>query len=308
MEFSYYIFPNEELASKTLSQINMIMGFKKGLPSANWCDIETHPKTSECLLLYDSRIEKCQYLFKDYSKISLSRAIELGWYFGFHKGRYARLIAKLEEANILFHEIKSNYGVSFFTVQKALLLSFTYSCYSIKETISYLSNYRNKSNKIKNPKSSDEQQAWWRDKWDNEINSKGELLQYVNNLHNSDKHSTSLYVQAKAVYHMTRLGGKNILCRGNQFLEGEGGRIYMGSEGFFEVDKTGNFPMRRPVSDQSKLMSALSISKADYEIELVDVPNLHLGKKIYPNSTIDYLRLVHEYYVSLVNEVVTKFP
>lgn len=308
LDYNFYIFPNEEEASTTLAEINKQMGYRKGLPTANWCDIEHHPITHECLLAYGSRIEKCKSLFDGYKEITYYEALKLGWHFGFHQGRYAKLLSKFEEAEILFEELKNNHHNSFFTIQKALFLSFAYACYSMKETLSYLSSYKNRKGKIKNPKSSDEQQGWWEEKWEKEINVKGELLHYFNELHNSDKHSTSIFIHPISIYHTTRNGGVTLTFKGTQHMTADEGKRLFGSEGFFEVDNSGEFPRRKPFSDQSVLKSSYDIVKTEHKFQLINLPDIHLGKKIDSNSTMTSIELVKDYYESLIIEVITKFP
>lgn len=301
----YYIFPDEKIAKESLLEINKRLGYKKDDSTTNWCDIEPHPTSQQCLLSYTDRIEHCRDIFEGYECLSRHETIKRGWFFGFHKGRYAKLIAKLEEAELLYQEIKLNYGNSFFPIQKALFLSFAYACYSIREILFLLSSYKNKVGKVKNQKSSEMQQSWWKEKWDKELNVKGELLHYFNEIHNSDKHSTSLYIAPLAKYFQN--DGQCLICFGNQYLNIRKGKIYMGSEGFFEIEQSDGFFLRKTSQEQWELLSLHNIYKVEYEFELINVPRTHLGEEI-SGTTLDLIEIVRNYYTSLIKEVVVKFP
>lgn len=304
-ESKYYILPDEDIAQKSLDEINKRLGYKAGGLTTNWCDIEVHPTSLNCLLLYTDRIEHCLDILKGYECISRNEAIKRGWYFGFHKGRYGRLIAKWEEAELLYQEIENHYGSAFYPIQKSFLLSFAYACYSIREILSLLCSYKNRTGKIKNMRSSDLQQEWWEEKWNTELDVDGQLLNYFYRIHNSDKHSTSLYITPVAKYF--QFDGQCLVAVGTQFFNVDNGKYYMGSEGFFEIDHICGYPKRKPAVNFWDIMSIHNISKIEYEFEFIGVPKMHLGKEVEGN-TLELIGLIKDYYASLIKEVIEKFP
>ncbi|NQY12224.1 MAG: hypothetical protein HRT71_22245 [Flavobacteriales bacterium] len=298
-------FDNLESAERVLTDINKTMGFVKGTQNESWNNVIYHPTKSKFVLLYNDRISECKHLFKDSKFLSEEDAISSGYYFGFHEGRYGKLLDKIEEMELLLLQIKESDGKTFYVVQKTLLLGITYSFYSIAEALFRISSFKNKKGKINNVYSSVEQQEWWI-KRESEIYKKGELIHYFIHLHNSDKHDFNSFIKPKAQF-SKEIGGAYISCVGNQYMVSTDGTIYFGAEGVFKLRKKGNILSRIPISEKEKLEGALPFPIGIFQYELVGMPTTHLGQEKKFKTPYEAIDCVKQYFESIIIEATEKF-
>lgn len=301
----YFIIPNKNLAEDLIKRIDSVMCKEEGYKT--WELIENltvHPLTNEYVVLYKELLKPHKHLFSNYKSISKADAIEKGWYFDFHKGRYGKLLSNLEETQYIFSELKNSYGVKPFQFQKSFILSFAYSCYTIKETIRFLSSKKIKG--VINENTSTEQEKWWQDKWSNEIDVDDTILKYFYEFHNSTKHSTTMFLMPKATYFYPN--GSGLEFTENQFLQTEDGKILIGAEGYFEIDKCQTIPSRTHMPDYNMLKIRYGITGVMFDYEFLGLPNKHLGKSITFSNSLEIIELIFDYYKNLILEVITRFP
>jgi hypothetical protein len=304
---TYYEFDSLESANKVLNHIDQTMGYGENTDTKTWTDIVYHPTKLTFLIAYTDRIAKCLKHFKGYQHLLEKEVIKKGYYLGFHKGRYGKLLDKIEEADLIIDQLKENQGDSFFIIQRNLVLSIAYTFYSIKESLSRISRYKNRNGKIINVYSSQEQENWWNQKLDTEIEKDDELIAFLINLHNTDKHDFSSHIKPKAKYFIKRHGVGSLNFEGNQYMISKDGKIYFGADGFYELIEIDSRIKKTKLKDPTIMKDSFSFDKIQFDYELVGLPNMHLGKKLDNLNNYEVINFARIYFESIVIEAMNKF-
>ena len=279
-EETYYVFYDLSKCNRIIKEINKRNNIKGKM---TWCEPQENQIEESWIIPYqENEIKNCLDLLEDYEEIDKLEAERRGWYFGLHKGSFAREREKLEDIHFIFDTLLQSINSPNFPTTRALTLSFLSACYSLKESL-----YK----KIKKPNLNNSL-GYWSNCKKKEQETKNELLQGFHQFMNTEKHGGFL-------------GGQKSEIKITPHLLSSGGAINKDIPDYFR-------PYNLTMSSEGQLINAFLntpyerrfpigyIYNSKYEIKVDNAPKKHLDKSIENATFLEMMTLIMNYYMQLV--------
>jgi hypothetical protein len=294
----YLIFANRALAAEALQRINT-EGRKRNGPHFQWANVCEHPIDLRCALAYDPGT--CRGLdLADLSGeiVEEADASHRGFYFGPLEGRFCRPLHKCQDASILAENLARAYGHTPFPVTRSLFHAAFSSLYSVRSHIKKTM----QGPAAKALPHADEIARWWADR-EREMNQEGELLRFLHELNNSEKHGTPsvpVGLQPKGVYLLTE---KDAVMEftGSQYM-GNAIGLRLSAEGAFTTTPFGaGYEKWEALPHPAQALKDFGIKHVNFTFSILGLPKIHLGQALKTAEPVEITRLAVDYYFDLVN-------
>lgn len=267
----YRIFPTIESAWEAIAQIDRALNFSG--TGQTWGEPIEHPYKDAALVRYRPEMlnEMALAAFHGTEEIDLEDAARRDFYIGPFPGRFGKVRAKLEEAQLLFDALSSQRSRPIVPVVRALFFSFLSTLYALREILTQVSMARDNSLK-----------PWWRLRHA-ELKKNGELLQYLLFIANRDKHNASNYIGHRANIYETHIKPSQIpagTATIRQSAEGLLAYVYPNTPKFRRIPIDG--------------------VNAEYFISLIGAPKKHLGNIVNGDDLFEAASVALEYFEKAV--------
>ncbi len=241
----------------------------------DYSDCIPHPTKQEALLKYrPDMLIGCEDIFEGIPALTLDEAVAEGWYLGPFQGRLGKTRAKLEEAQHLSDTLESPQIRDNRPVFRALFFAYISALYSLRESLKKVC-----------PVYDGKLKDWWAVRI-KELATRGELLSYLLEIGNRDKHNHENFLRYPA--NITYIKISYQLPPG--WPPGKYPVVISG-EGNFAMFDVGKKTFRR---------IPLGLSQGEYKVDLIGAPARHLGVAITDPDVLSLCRLVREYFEEVV--------
>lgn len=180
---NYLLFDDRAAALEVMEQMNAYGRQSQG-PCFNWSDVLEHPVDLRFALPYDERMSGALNLAQTKGElVDEGEATKQGFYFGPLNGRFYKPLHKCQDAAILADNLAGAYGHAPFPVTRSLFLGALGSLYAVREHL---------KKTLQGPAAKalpyyGQMQQWWQARKE-EMGRTGELLHFLHELNNSEKH------------------------------------------------------------------------------------------------------------------------
>jgi hypothetical protein len=297
----YLIFSDRRTAAETLARLNAYWRQIQSSPG-NWGGIWEHPVELKYAVDYDEPVSRAPELIPAGTEIvDLAEATRRGFYFGPLDGRFYRPLHKCQDAEILGSTLAGIYGHAPFPVVRSLFLAALSSLYSVREHL---------SKTLRGPAAKAlPHYAAVRDWWEarrTEMFREGELLHFLYELNNSEKHGTPSVVVA--LHPLARyFGGGNVLnANGSQYL-GNAMGLRLGAEGAFVSSGFAVGYEKWDLLPDPHAIQSMGFDGAEFTFAILGLPRIHLGQPIAGDDPVTVLKLAVGYHFDLVRGAIEKW-
>lgn len=146
---------------------------------------------------------------------------------------------------------------------------------------------------------------WWEDRR-TEMFREGELLHFLYELNNSEKHGSASVVvalQPQARY----FGGGNVLnATGSQYM-GNAMGLRLGAEGAFASSGFAVGYEKWDLLSDPNAIRSMGFEGAEFTFSIVGLPRIHLGQPIAADDPVTVLKLAVGYHFDLVRGAIEKW-
>lgn len=293
----YIIFANRILAMEALQRINTEGRKTKG-QHFQWANVCEHPVDLQCALAYDPRT--CGGLdLADLAGeiVEAADASHRGFYFGPLDGRFYKPLHKCQDASILAESLARAYGHTPFPVTRTLFLAALGSLYAVRSHIRKTM----QGPAAKALPHADKIARWWADR-EREMNQEGELLRFLHELNNSEKHGTPsvpVGLQPQGVYLLTEKDAV-VDFTGSQYMGNTMG-LRLGAEGAFTTTPFAfGYEKWDAIPQPVDALKEFGIKHANFTFSILGLPKIHLGQPLLTADPVEVTRIAVGYYFDLV--------